>query len=282
MRTVISASRRTDVPAFYLRWLDYHLRRGFVDVRNPVVKNNTYRVSLLPESVHTLVLWSKNYGPFLASRLARDASYRWYFNFSLVDTPEWELAVPPLDERLEQVIELCRRWSPRHVNWRFDPIVFWDEGRRHNLERFEPLCDFMAGQGVTRCTFSFVTWYNKIRRRTREFPIQGFDPPLSQKLDILARLSAYARARGIVLESCSNDELLAAAGVVKGRCIHGDLLAALAGEPCTRAKDPSQRANCGCTKSADIGSYDMSCPHACMYCYAKPILRPAGKSACSA
>jgi len=277
MRTVISASRRTDIPGFYMRWLEYHLRQGFVDVRNPVVKDKTYRVSLRPEDVHTIVLWSKNYRPFLDSPVSRNPAYHWYFNFSLVDCPEWERGVPPLEERLRQARELAARWSPHHINWRFDPILFWEGGRRNNLGAFPSLCDFMAGLGVFWCTFSFVTWYNKVKARKECRSLDFYDPPLSQKVDILSGLSAYTRPRGITLEYCCNDELLAAEGISKGHCIHGPLLSRLAGERCSLARDTSQRTDCGCTKSSDIGSYTMSCPHQCFYCYAKPV-PPARRS----
>jgi hypothetical protein len=271
MRTIISASRRTDIPGFYMRWFEHRVRTGYVDVRNPVVKDNTYRVSLHPDEVHTIVLWSKNFRPFLISDISESAPYRWYFNFSLVDCPEWERNIPSLDERLDQVKEIANRWSPLHINWRFDPIIFWDDGRKNNLDSFEPICDTMAEIGVSRCTFSFVTWYQKIKNRESAKELHGFDPPLSQKLELLASLSEYARDRGIIMESCCNDELLTVPGIVRGSCINGPLLSLLANNRCSYAHDNSQRENCGCTKSSDIGSYEMSCPHDCLYCYAKPV-----------
>jgi len=271
MRAVLSASRRTDIPAFYMRWLEHHVQKGFVDVRNPVVKERTYRVSLRPEDVHTIVLWSKNFRPFLDSPLSRSNQFRWYFNFSLVDCPEWEPGVLPLPERKKQIAELCERWSPRHINWRFDPIVYWDNGDKNNLVGFPALCDFMAEKGVRRCTFSFVTWYNKIKIRLKETSLKFYDPSLNQKLDALGWMAEMAKARNIALESCCNDALLKVEGIARGRCIHSALLSELAGEPCSQARDSSQRKDCGCTKSSDIGGYQMSCPHGCLYCYAKPV-----------
>ncbi len=271
MRTVISASRRTDIPAFYMRWLDNRIKKGYVDVRNPVVKERTYRVSLRPEDVHSIVLWSKNFRPFLNSELSRSNQYEWYFNFSLVDCPEWEKSVPPLTEQLRQVKEISERWSGNRINWRFDPIVFWDRGNQSNIDSFYTICDHMAECGVSRGTFSFVTWYNKVKKRVAEQGMDFYDPPLSKKLEILSRFSAYANPRGIVLESCCNDALLQADGVVKGSCVNGYLLTQLTGERCSLARDSSQRHDCGCTKSSDIGSYEMSCPHGCVYCYAKPV-----------
>ncbi len=271
MRTVISASRRTDIPAFYMRWLEYHMDKGFIDVRNPVIKDRTYRVDLRPESVHSLVLWSKNFRPFLDSTISRKNAYRWYFNFSLVDCPDWEPYVPPLKERLNQVREIASRWSPLYINWRFDPIVMWDQGRKHNLHSFEAICDFMGELGVPRCTFSFVTWYNKVKKRVEQQDRNYYDPPDEQKKEILAWMADLVRQRGLTFESCCNDQWLEIDGIVRGSCIPGKLLSELTYERCSHAHDGSQRQDCGCTKSLDIGSYAMSCPHGCAYCYAKPI-----------
>jgi len=271
MRKVISASRRTDIPGFYMPWLERRIKQGGVDVRNPVMKHQKYHVSLKPEDVHSIVLWSKNYRPFLESALSQDERYRWYFNFSLVDCPQWERRVPGLDERLKQVREITKRWSARHINWRFDPIIYWDGGRRNNLNSFAPICDVMAGVGITRCTISFVTWYKKVKQRPAVQSLGFYDPPMEQKIDVLSRMSSYAHDRGITLESCCNDALLQAEGIKRASCVNGPLLTELSGERCSAARDNSQREGCGCTKSSDIGGYAMSCFHNCLYCYAKPV-----------
>ncbi len=64
---VISASRRTDIPSFYMPWLMAQLEHGFVETVNPY---NRYRkrVPATPDAVHSIVFWSKNYGPFLKGR----------------------------------------------------------------------------------------------------------------------------------------------------------------------------------------------------------------------
>ncbi len=261
MRTVISASRRTDIPAFYMRWFENRVREGYVDVRNPVVRERFYRVSLRPEDTHTIVLWSKNYRPFLDSDLSHSKEYRWYFNFSLVDCPEWEPGVPPLEDRLKQVEEICERWQPQQINWRFDPIVFWDGGKQNNLGTFERIADFMAGRGITRCTFSFVTWYNKVKKRIVERHMNFYDPPLQEKLAILEPLSRMAMEREIQMESCCDDALLKVEGIIRGSCVNGAILSETGGGAMFLGADTSQRRTCGCTKSADIGGYQMSCPH---------------------
>ena len=271
MRAVISASRRTDIPGLYMRWLLERLQEGSARVRNPVMTEQFYEVDLRPEAVHTIVLWSKNFAPFLRMKVPYE-SYRWYFNFTIDNNEEWVLAAPKAETQLTQMEELTRRFGPERINWRFDPILFWEGGRRNNADCFYDLCDRAAAVGITRCTFSFAHWYGKVLRRAKDRGYDPYDPPLERKLEVLERLAAYAADRKIVMQSCCNDELLAHPNVQKGSCIDGRLLAELAGEPCSKARDSSQRTDCGCTKSVDIGSYqDMPCRHGCVHCYANPV-----------
>ena len=48
---IISASRRTDIPAFYADWFCNRVREGFLYVRNPMNAHQISRVSLDPEVV---------------------------------------------------------------------------------------------------------------------------------------------------------------------------------------------------------------------------------------
>jgi hypothetical protein len=62
---IISASRRTDIPAFYADWLVYRLNAGYCLVKNPFNPAQIKRVSLKPEDVDGIVLWTKNAAPIL-------------------------------------------------------------------------------------------------------------------------------------------------------------------------------------------------------------------------
>ena len=72
---IISASRRTDIPAFYSAWFFQRLRAGFVDVRNPFNRKQVSRISLRPEAVDRIVFWTKDSAPML-DRLAELGAYR--------------------------------------------------------------------------------------------------------------------------------------------------------------------------------------------------------------
>ena len=74
---VISASRRTDIPAFYLKWFMAQVERGYFEVINPYIRQITI-VLAAPQEVHTIVFWSKNFGPFLKKRIGEQLQKRGY------------------------------------------------------------------------------------------------------------------------------------------------------------------------------------------------------------
>lgn len=52
---IISASRRTDIPAFYGDWFIKRLREGLVYVRNPFNANQISKIILSPDLVECIV-----------------------------------------------------------------------------------------------------------------------------------------------------------------------------------------------------------------------------------
>ena len=105
---VISASRRTDIPAFYMPWFMEQISKGEFEVVNPF----NQRVSVVPAAPnegHTIVFWSKNFGPFLHEdfdRRLQDSGYHLFFNFTINSVlPALEPNVPPLGERLERAFD---------------------------------------------------------------------------------------------------------------------------------------------------------------------------------
>ena len=79
---IISASRRTDIPAFFSDWFLKRIEEGYVYVRNPMNARQVSKISLAPEVVDCIVFWSKNPAPMM-EKLGRLEGYAHYFQFTL-------------------------------------------------------------------------------------------------------------------------------------------------------------------------------------------------------
>ncbi len=286
MRQVISASRRTDIPLYYARWLADVIRQGFVDVPQPY-NGRIRRVSLLPEDVHTLVLWSKDFRPLLHNVAGvRDALARYdqvfcHLTITGLGGTSLEPAIAPWQEVIAQIPELVAfAGNPCRVTIRYDPIVHWYEGEevKSNLPLAEPILREVSKTSITAVRISFATLYSKVRKRRGW---QWYNPTPAQCLEITRQLVALAHALGLTLYACSQSALCLA-GALPSRCIDGGLLSALHPHhfPAATGKDPGQRPECGCTPSVDIGSYWMRCPNGCRYCYANPKIPSKSTQVC--
>ncbi len=289
MKNVISASRRTDIPAFYLDWFKEKIKQGLVDVHNPFYRQNRFTVDLRPEAVSWIVFWSRNYSCFLRDPYFFDA-YRLFFHFTILPPTVMEKTSVQPKAALKQMEQLCRRFGPEHIIWRYDPIVHWQEASgaihtNHRERLFRSLCRTIASFGVRRVYFSFAHPYAKISKRMKRFMPKRrlFSLSVEAQTAILNPMIETAYANGMQLHSCCNDTLAQLPGVERGGCINGALLNRLQeGERVSEAKTPS-RQDCGCTRSIDIGDYvTQPCSFGCIYCYANPRLsEPASQQSAS-
>ena len=281
---VLSVSRRTDIPAFYLSWFMQGIDWGHFDVTNPF-SQKVKRVPADPDSVHSLVFWSKNFGPFLSQHIGealQRRGYHLFFNYTLnSESPLLEPCVPPLENRLDQLEELCRRFGPQTVNWRFDPICYFRHGNgpmQTNLSGFLSIAERAGAVGIQRCITSFMDHYPKIARRLTEMPeLEFLDPPPDKKVATLLWMGGILRPMGIALYTCCETDIIktlpVGSGIQESACIPNSLLVKIYGGKLALKRDPGQRRRmgCRCQVSVDIGSYrDHPCDHDCRYCYANP------------
>lgn len=277
LKNVISISRRSDVPAFYMPWLLQAIERGFVEVENPFYPGQKRTVSLLPKDVAWMVLWSRHFGAFLKHRQQFEA-YELFFNFTILSKSPLEPVMPARNKVIEQLEKLARIYGPQRINWRYDPLTFWQENRaehtNYNRADFIELCRIMHANGVQRCYTSIAFPYRKYQRRlAKRFPqVQIQSPSIPRQIEILSEMAGIAKAHDITIFSCCNPQLLQVKGLQTGHCIDGNLLQKLVPhQKISLAKAPT-REHCGCTKSIDIGSYrQQPCLFGCTYCYANPI-----------
>jgi len=282
LKQILSVSRRTDIPAFYMPWFMDRVNRGVIEVVNPF--NQRIRtVAVSPERIHTMVFWSKNFGPFLEhgyGEALQSMGYHLFFNFTVNSRSRLlEPAVPGLDERLEQLRQLCRRFGAASVQWRFDPICHYGTGDgaiRDNLHDFQTIAKAAAQGGIDICISSFMDHYRKIARRTGP-QLTFLTPPMVEKVKIVADMAATLSPLGIRLALCCENEVLEAlpteCAVGPAGCISAERIMAVHGGGLSLRKDSGQRktAGCQCTVSVDIGSYrEHPCHHNCLFCYANP------------
>lgn len=156
------------MPAFYGRWFMGRVREGFAGVVHPF-GGKRYVVSLTPEDVACFVFWSKDFTPFLDDLETLDRlGYRFYFNYTVTAVPQVFESDVDRAAALRTLKHLSRRYSPAHINWRFDPIVLSSvcDGEFY-LREFGRLAGELEGL-VERCYFSFVMPYRKVDRNFRQ------------------------------------------------------------------------------------------------------------------
>ena len=288
---IISASRRTDIPAFYARWFMNRIQAGYCEVPSPFNRNQVTHVSLDPADVDVIVFWTRNPRPLFPYLDELDQrGYRYYFLFTLLNNPRYlDPHSPRLKKGLRTFHELAGRIGPERVIWRYDPIVF---GRtvKGAPWRDDPIISHLitdvAFHKATyshmaqklkshthRCVISFLNLYAKARRRMErvadgrlEF-VPPEDLPVEQFASLMGHLVETARVNGMEILSCAEDRDLENFDIRPGKCIDDTYINNQFGLDVTGKKDPGQRKACGCVSSRDIGMYD-SCLFECSYCYA--------------
>jgi len=265
---IISASRRSDIPAFYGEWFVHRLLAGEVLVRNPMQPKQVSRILLSPDVVDAIVFWTKNPANFLSCLPTIDSlGYAYYFLFTL--TPYNAVLEPGVADK-QLMIEVFKRLSrligPEKVVWRYDPVIFSDlYTPAWHAASFRQFAEELSGY-TERSIISFFDDYRKVRTRMRNF---GCIMPDQAVMEEIAGMFAEAAYRnGIALCTCSEDIDLTHLGIMHSRCIESDLVESITGRQLTaKKKDSRQRKACGCIESRDIGRYN-TCTHGCLYCYA--------------
>lgn len=269
---IISASRRTDIPAFYSEWLMNRIRAGFLLTRNPFNYHQISRVSLLAEDIDVLVFWTRNPGKLLPHLTAlTTAGYRYYFQFTITGyPPSLEEKTPSLAKALQLFKQLSDKISAEKVIWRYDPILLAnilpvDE----HLRLFNKIAHSLKNH-TRRVVISFADFYQKTRKNLTSIASLSYqDITHNNKmcLELAKKLAEISQRYGMEIYSCAENTELSRQGIRHGKCIDDKLINAIFNLNLSGKKDPGQREACGCIKSIDIGAYN-TCLHGCRYCYA--------------
>lgn len=275
---IISASRRTDIPAFYSDWIIERIRSGFALVRNPFNSRQVSKVTLNPEAVDCLVFWTKDPKNML-DKLSYLKDYCYYFQFTI--TPYDRSVEPGLRDKgniIETFKKLADRIGSERVIWRYDPIIVSEQfNLAYHFRAFEKMVDLLQGH-TEKCVISFLDYYKKISSGLKRLGLRR--PERDEIRDVVRFFAGKAKDAGIHIETCSEEEDLDEFGITHGSCIDGNLINRLTGRNKQYSKDRYQRSACRCVESVDIGSYN-TCLHRCSYCYAnfsqKMIYRNYGR-----
>lgn len=269
---IISASRRTDIPAFYTDWFVNRMHEGFLLTRNPFNANHIRRVSLKPEDVEVIVFWTRNpekLMPYLSKMNSQ--GYRYYFQYTITGYPRTlEKSVPKPQRAIETFIDLSRQIGRERVVWRYDPILLSnllpaDEHKR----LFGKIAGMLAGH-TNRVVISFADFYKKTENNLKQVDglvCSDITQQQEQLLDLSAYMAKIAAAHDMEIRSCAEAVDITSVGVPHGKCIDDALIKDVFGLSLDGKKDSGQREECGCIKSIDIGVYN-TCLHGCSYCYA--------------
>jgi hypothetical protein len=273
---IISASRRTDIPAFYSQWFMNRIRAGSCQVPNPFNPSQIAPVSLRPQDVDVIVFWTRDPSPMLPHLMELNGrGFRYYFLYTVMDNPRSiDPRCPSVTTSLRTFRALADRIGPDKVIWRYDPIAFTPHtGPEFHEEAFHRIAEGLKGH-ANRCIISTMNLYRKTRNRLSREGVRITPPEEKGFKNLMLFMAGQAEDKGMEICSCAVSLDLDACGIKRGKCVDDAYIRKVFGVEVTHRKDPSQRKACGCVISKDIGMYD-TCLFGCLYCYATSSVEKA-------
>ena len=235
---IISASRSTDIPAFFAKWFFNRLAKGYCVWYNPFNQQPMY-ISF--RKCKVVVFWTKNPEqiiPFLPELDRRGIHY--YFQVTLNDYMKegFEPNVPPVEKRIEIFRKLSELIGKEKVIWRFDPLIITPTiGPRELLKRIWNIGNQLKGY-TDKLVFSFVDVkaYRKVQnnlvKETMHFTkedVENAEANHAQRIEIVEGLQKIRNAWhqegwDVEMATCAEDINLEQYGIEHNRCIDGELM----------------------------------------------------------
>ncbi len=260
---IINTGCRTDIPAFYSKWLMNRIREGYVMVRNPYNPSQVTKYSLSPEVVDCLAFCTKNPEPILKYLDELDIYKQFWFVTITPYGKDIEPNVPDKEQVIESFKKLSKHVGIDSISWRYDPIFINDEFTvfKH-IESFEKFAKELKGY-TKDCTISFLDLYEKVKRNAPDIK----PPSKEEQIEIAKAFVKIGKENGMVIYGCCEGIFLSEYGVDCKGCMSKELVEKSIRENLNPPKRKNIREGCNCLMGNDIGSYD-SCGHLCKYCYA--------------
>lgn len=260
---IINTGMRTDIPAFYSKWLMNRIRAGFVLVRNPYRPEWITRYSLTPDVADCIAFCTKNPEPMLRYMDELKAYHQYWFVTITPYGKEVEPNVPPKEMVMQDFITLSGSVGVDCIGWRYDPIYIDNTYtlNRH-ISDFEQMCQTLSGYTKV-CVISFIDLYEKVKRNFS----QARTVTQQERITIGEKFAEIGSRYGITIKACAEGTELARYGVDCSGCMTRKTFETAIGSNLILPGKKSQRAECACVLGTDIGAYD-TCGHLCKYCYA--------------
>ena len=226
---IVSASRSTDIPAFYCEWFFNRLKEGHSVWMNPF---NNQRMVISYENVRFIVFWSKNPSELLKTKYKAYLDERnigSYIQFTLNDYVKEDLEpnVLSVDVRIETFKRLVDLYGPEHVVWRYDPLILTDCIREEDLIRkIEYIGDKLNGY-TSKLVFSFcdIVHYPKVKRNLENYGVKYTEWSESRMKSFAYELSKLNNKWNYKLATCAEAVDLSEYGILKNKCVDDELIA---------------------------------------------------------
>lgn len=233
---IVSASRATDIPAFYAEWFFGRLKAGYCSWRNPFSGVDSY-VSFA--KTRFIVFWSKNPDPIIPYlTVLKDLGIGCYVQYTLNDyeIERFEPDVPPLSKRIDTFRRLVEILGFGHVVWRFDPLLLTDNiGIPELLTKIENIVTQLRGY-TEKMVFSFadISGYQKVKKNLDKSEVRYIEWDEYMMEKFASQLSKMNHEKGwnLQLATCGERIDLSRYGIIHNRCVDDELITRLAWHDC--------------------------------------------------
>ena len=223
---IVSASRSTDIPAFYSDWFFNRLKAGYSAWTNPF---NGVKSYVSYENTRFIVFWSKNPKPLIEYLdELKERNIECYIQYTLNDYVKegLEKGVPSLDERIYTFKRLVERLGKGRVIWRFDPLILTDNINAGDLlEKIENIGDKLNGFNE-KLVFSYadIALYKKVKSNLEKNNVNYREWDIPQMDEFANNLSKLNKRWNYQLATCGEKIDIEKYGIHHNRCVDDDLM----------------------------------------------------------
>lgn len=241
---IISASRSTDIPAFFSKWFFNRFEKGYCTWINPFNQQKQY-ISF--SRCKVIVFWTKNPEPIIPYlHILDEIGIHYYFQVTLNDYVKENLEpnLPSVEKRIETFKKLSDLIGSDRIIWRFDPILLsYAISPRSILSKIWNIGNKLKGY-TNKLVFSFVDIkaYRKVQNNlVKETSLftkenvdegEGSDSQRNEIIEGLYKLRKVWKDEGwnLTMATCAESLDLEKYGIEHNRCIDGELMERIFGD----------------------------------------------------